>query len=253
MPLTPILILFLFPVYQFVIFSHSLRNPGRSTFSCTPASLLTFPEPSWWRRGVASLLPHHCPLPATVAIFPTSPRGWSGLHPGGMKHTTPRTPFPHLIFRLSMSHCLHLPPGMATLTPNCQLALSRSLRVHYRHIVQRASIYRSINVQFLGCEGQVHSCHLLTRKGGLQVSPQPESGLGTEPQEEQAPPMTRGTGSPHAQHLLLVILAPMTARPQGSLRLLRSPHILAHMPLPLFFLSPSVPLILKENLASHPG
>lgn len=65
--------------------------------------------------------------------------------------------------------------------------------------------------------------------------------------------MTRGTGSPHAQHLLLVIHAPMTARPQGSLRPLRSPHILAHMPLPLFSLSPSVPLILKENLASHPG
>ena len=166
-------------------------------------------------------------------------------------HVDPPTPSPHLVFCLPMSHCLHLHPGMATVTPNCQLTLSRSLRAHYRHIVQRASIYRSINVQFLGCEGQVHSCHLLTRKGGLQVSPRPDSGLRTEPQEEQTPPVTRGTGSPHAQHLLLVIHAPMTVRPQGSLRLLRSLHILAHMPLPLFSLSPS--LIFGENLASHPG
>lgn len=182
MPLIPILNLLLFRVYHFVSFSHSLWNPGRSAFNCTPASLLTFPEPSWGRRGGGFPSPPSLPpTPATVAIFPTSPRGWSRLHPGGMKLTTPHTPFPHLVFCLSMSHCLHPPPGMVTVTPNCQLALSRSLRAHCRHIVQRASIYRSINVQFLGCEGQVHSCHLLTRKGGLQVSPQPESGLGTAP------------------------------------------------------------------------
>ena len=197
---------------------------------------------------MGSLLPPS--LPPYCCHLPYIPKGT--VWPSSWCHETyPPTPSPHLVFCLPMSHCLHLPPGMATVTPNCQLTLSRSLRAHYRHIVQRASIYRSINVQFLGCEGQVHSCHLLARKGGLQVSPQPDSGLRTEPQEEQTPPMTRGIGSPHAQHLLLVIHDPMTVRPQGSLRLLRSLHILAHMPLPLFSLSPS--LIFGENLASHPG
>ena len=194
---------------------HSLRNPGRSTFSCTPASLLTFPEPSWWRRGWLPFSPITAPS-ATVAIFPTSPRGWSGLHPGGMKHTTPCTPFLHLIFRLSMPHCLHLPPGMATLTPNCQLALSRSLRAHYRHIVQRASIYRSINVQFLGCEGQVHSCHLLTRKGGLRVSPQPESGLGLSPKSCRPLPWLEGQGLPMLSIFCWSSLPPWPPGPRAA-------------------------------------
>lgn len=52
----------------------------------------------------------------------------------------PRTP---PLPGLPTSDCLHLPPGVAPMTPNCQPAFSCSPRVRYRHIVQRTCISRT--------------------------------------------------------------------------------------------------------------
>ena len=92
-PLIPVLILLLFSVSQSVILSHFLRNPGRSTLSCTSASLLTFPKPSQWRGGgwvpfcpiIVPLSCRHLPCIRKGTVWPSS--WWHETH----THThTPR-------------------------------------------------------------------------------------------------------------------------------------------------------------------
>lgn len=76
----------------------------------------------------ATGLPRLCP----VTAFPASPKEQPDRRPGA--NPLPRPSLGTLlVLGLPMSHGLRLPPGMVPMTQNCQLALSRSLEVCYRH------------------------------------------------------------------------------------------------------------------------